>query len=234
VRVCTVVVRWEPGRPLWLAAVRDERTARPFDDPDAWWPDRPDVIGGRDRVAGGSWCVSDVSAGTSALVLNRPQRPVAEPGAASRGVLPLLALEHGARWPAHVERAGMASFALLLATPAALTLWTYDGTSLSEDELPSGTHMVTSGGGEDGKAARYLAGFTAGRSTDDWRALFLGHRPQDDPAALVVRHETSEWVYATVFAQVFSSAPGTLRLTYSRTPWLDGTWTSTTRTASPR
>jgi uncharacterized protein with NRDE domain len=39
---------------LVLAANRDERHARPSADAH-WWPDAPDVLGGRDLVAGGSW-----------------------------------------------------------------------------------------------------------------------------------------------------------------------------------
>ena len=51
----------------------------------------PDVIGGRDRTAGGTWCASRVDTGVTALVLNRGQKRLASPGAASRGILPLLA-----------------------------------------------------------------------------------------------------------------------------------------------
>ena len=29
-----------------------------FDDPAPWWPDLPDVYGGRDRTAGGTWCAT--------------------------------------------------------------------------------------------------------------------------------------------------------------------------------
>src|SRR4051794_23384173 len=82
--VCTVVVRWAPQQPVQVLALRDELVGRDFDDPAAWWPDQPSVVGGRDRVAGGSWCVTDVDSGVTALVLNRPQRRLAAPGASSR------------------------------------------------------------------------------------------------------------------------------------------------------
>ena len=119
--VCTVVVRWTAGRPILVLALRDELAEREFDDPGPWWPAQPNVIGGRDRVAGGSWCVTDVASGLTALVLNRTQRPVAEPAAPSRGVLPLVAVQHGTDWPAHLDVTGMASFAVLLAAPQGLT-----------------------------------------------------------------------------------------------------------------
>lgn len=40
--------------PLVIAANRDEEYARPSHAA-AFWPDAPDVLGGRDAVAGGSW-----------------------------------------------------------------------------------------------------------------------------------------------------------------------------------
>jgi uncharacterized protein with NRDE domain len=223
--MCTVVVRWAPGRPVEALALRDELLGRAFDGPGAWWPEQPSVVGGRDRVAGGSWCVTDVDGGTTALVLNRPQRRVAADGAPSRGVLPLLGVQHGRQWPGHVDVTGMASFALLLAAPDALTLWEYDGEQLTESALDAGTHMVTSGGAEDGKAPRYLSAFAAESSVEGWRGIVTAQRPTDDAAALVVRHEMADAVYATVFGQTIVSSPGALALHWSRTPWEADSWT---------
>lgn len=222
--MCTVVVRWVPGEPVLALALRDELVGRDFDDPGTWWPDSPSVVGGRDRTAGGSWCVTDPATGVTALVLNRPQRRLAAPGAPSRGVLPLLAVR-GDDWPERVELAGMASFALLRVAPAALTLWVFDGQQLTAQALEPGTHMVTSGGAEDGKAGRFLAAFEAAPTEAAWRALVAQHEPRDDPAALVVRHPVDGAVYATVFGQTLVSTPGSLSLAWSRTPWRAGTWT---------
>ncbi len=122
--MCTVVTQWRPDYAVQILAVRDEVMSREFDEPGAWWPESPGVVGGRDRVAGGSWCVSDVAAGTTALVLNRTERRTGTP---SRGVLPLAALEHGDVWPAHVEHGDMASFTLVLAGPAGVVAWTWTG-----------------------------------------------------------------------------------------------------------
>jgi uncharacterized protein with NRDE domain len=217
-----VVVRWSPGEPVRVLALRDELQGREFDDPGAWWPEQPDVVGGRDRVAGGSWAVTDVREGVTALVLNRPERRVAEPGAASRGVVPLLAVEHGADWPLHLDVSGMASFNLVLAGPEALTLWVFDGRQLTSRDLGEGTRMVTSGGAEDGKAERYLPAF---ESTDDWIDVVRGVQPADDPASLVVRHVDGERVFATVFGQLITAAPGAYDLSFSRTPWTAEAWT---------
>jgi hypothetical protein len=218
--VCTVVVRWAAGQPSRILALRDELTSREFDDPDTWWPDHPDVVGGRDRAAGGTWCANQVRSGVTAMVLNRPLKRVADAGAPSRGVLPLLAAACEAEWTSYVELTGMASFALVLATPGRLTTWEYDGARLISTELGPGTHMVTSGGAEDGKADRYLPAFEAAEFPAGWLDLVTGQTPHDDPAALLVRHATESFVYATVFGQLIEAQPGSLQLTYSRTPWL--------------
>lgn len=224
--MCTVVVRWAPAETPLILALRDELTSREFDDPAAWWPDQPTVVGGRDRTAGGSWCVSDSATGVTALVLNRPQRRIAAQAAPSRGVLPLLAVRHGSDWPNHLDCTGMASFAVVLVTPETLTEWAFDGEHLTERELRRGTHMVTSGGAEDGKADRYLARFTARTTAEAWRDVVAGEQPEDDLSALVVRHEMGDRVYGTVFGQLIEPAAGVLQLSYSRTPWEPGSWLS--------
>lgn len=222
--MCTVVVHWAPDRPILLLALRDESTDRPFDDPGQWWPEQPAVVGGRDRQAGGTWCATDVPTGVTALVLNRMQRPLAAPGAASRGVLPLLAVQHGPGWPDHLGPAGMAGFALLLAAPSGLVLWEFDGSTVTTTALPAGTHMLTAGPAEEGRAAHHLPAFRAAPSADAWQALVSGSVPADDPEALLIRHETPRGTYATVFAQVLETRPGRLMLRGSCTPSDPAAW----------
>jgi len=224
--VCTVVVRRTAGRPAQILALRDESTTRQFDDPGRWWTEYPDVVGGRDRVAGGTWCATALSTGATALVLNRPQKRLGDPGAPSRGVLPLLGAAHGPDWVSHVDLSGMASFALVLATPDRLTTWQFDGDRLTSADSPEGTSMVTSGGPEDLKSDRWLAGFAGAQFPTGWRELVESAPPQDDPAALVVRHEQDGLVYATVFGQLIEAAPGRLRCEYSRRPWTPEPWTA--------
>jgi hypothetical protein len=223
--VCTVVVRRSEGRPVQILALRDELTSRPFDDPGRWWPDLPEVVGGRDAVAGGTWCATRIDTGATALVLNRPARATATPGAPSRGVLPLLGVAHGADWPEHVEPTGMAAFLLVLATPQRLVTWDFDGTGLQETEHLPGTAVFTSGGPEDRKAERFLDRFDAAGHLDGWRHLVQDAPPADDPGALVVRHERDGLVYATVFGELIEARPGRLRLEYSRRPWVEEPWT---------
>ena len=226
--MCTVVVRWSPAEPVLVLALRDELVGRPFDEPAAWWPQSPVTVGGRDRQAGGTWCATDVASGRTALVLNRPQKRVAGPGAPSRGVLPLLAVQHGERWPDALDPAGMASFALVLAGPDALVLAEYDGERLVSRRLPAGVHVVTSGGAEDGKAERHLPALLADVSPQGWERVVQVGRPADDPTSLLVRHERDGAVFATVFGQVVQAEPGALRIAWSRTPerdgWSRGAW----------
>ncbi len=222
--MCTVVVRRSAGRPPQILALRDELTTREFDDPDRWWPEHPDVVGGRDRVAGGTWCATHVGTGATALVVNRPQKQVAALGAPSRGVLPLLAVRHGDDWAGSVALAGMASFALMLVTPDRVTTWDFDGADLVATEHPEGTHMLTSGGPENRKADHHLQGFARSTYPDDWRELVQQRPPSDDPAALVVRHEHEGKVFGTVFGELIEASPGRLRLEYSRRPWTVDPW----------
>jgi Transport and Golgi organisation 2 len=222
--VCTVVVRWSEGRPVRVLALRDELISRAFDDPGRWWPEHPDLVGGRDRAAGGTWCATDVGTGATALVLNRPQRQTAAPGAPSRGVLPLLAAAHGADWRTHVRVDGMAAFLLVLATPERLVTWDFDGSGTEEAEHPPGTVLFTSGGPEDRKAERHLARFRSTDHPEGWRRLVQAAPPADDPGALVVRHERDGQVFGTVFGELIEAAPGLLRLEHSREPWTARPW----------
>ena len=50
----TLAIGQHPDYPLILAANRDEFHARPTKEAH-WWPDRPDIVGGRDLQAGGTW-----------------------------------------------------------------------------------------------------------------------------------------------------------------------------------
>lgn len=221
-----MVVRWEPGQPVRCLALRDELVGRSFDDPGEHWAGHPGVVGGRDQAAGGSWCVTDVGSGVTGLVLNRPERREAEPGTPSRGVLPLLLVEHGARWPGVLEVAGMASFTLLLVSDSVLRRWDFDGSVLTSLEMDSGTHMITSGGSEDRRVVRHAAAFERSEFPAGWLSCLQATAPSPDLEALVVRREIDARVYATVFGQLITSVPGELSLAWTREPWGDHPWVS--------
>jgi hypothetical protein len=210
--MCTVVCRWEPGATVHMLALRDEFVGREFDDPGHWWPDQPDVVGGLDRVAGGTWCACDMRAGVIAVVLNRPDRLQAAPGAASRGILPLLAIEHGTAWVDRLDLEPMASFNLMLATPQALDWWTFDGEQVEHATLPAGVHMAK----PRGLAAQPLRDDLVDPAR--WPDALRASSPAADPSGLLVRIERGDRVYATVFGQLITSTPGELGIAYSRTP----------------
>src|SRR5437773_2414816 len=55
--MCTLVIlrRPEHAWPIIIGANRDEMIDRPALPPDRHWPDRPEVVAGLDRLAGGTW-----------------------------------------------------------------------------------------------------------------------------------------------------------------------------------
>jgi hypothetical protein len=221
--VCTVVCRWRADEPLRILALRDEFVAREFDLPGAWWPAQPTVIGGRDRQAGGSWCVSDTATGVTALLVNRIER---RDGTPSRGLLPLAAVAAGEGWSCAVDHRAMAAFNLVLAGPSGVVVWVWDAATLQRVDLPPGEHMITSRGVDptDAKTTRFAPQFAAGR----WLDVVASCEPSSEESALVVRHTIEDRTYATVFGQLVTAAPGQLRIEHSRTPWVDGSWTSQT------
>ncbi|KAF0109951.1 MAG: hypothetical protein FD149_2735 [Rhodospirillaceae bacterium] len=67
--------------------------SRPWRAPDRHWPERPDVVGGLDVLAGGSWFGLN-DRGVMATILNRVGTLGPAAGKRSRGTLVLEALEH--------------------------------------------------------------------------------------------------------------------------------------------
>lgn len=93
--MCTLVILRRPRHdwPVIIGANRDEMKSRPWDAPDRHWPDRPDVIAGRDRLAGGSWLGMN-DQGVVAGILNRANSLGPAADKRSRGELVLEALDH--------------------------------------------------------------------------------------------------------------------------------------------
>jgi hypothetical protein len=93
--MCTVVILRRPGHswPVILGANRDEMLNRPWLPPARHWPDRPDVVAGKDELAGGTWMgLNDT--GVVACILNRVGTLGPAAGKRSRGELVLEALDH--------------------------------------------------------------------------------------------------------------------------------------------
>jgi len=180
--VCTVVVLIRPGHvwPVVLAANRDEQVDRAWDPPAAWWPDRPGVIGGRDRTAGGTWMGVNRH-GVMAAVLNRQGSLGPAPGKRSRGELPLIALaEPGAAGAAGaiaaLDAGGWRSFNLVLADSSGAVFVRGLGQGRPQAwPLAPGLHMVTAHDPDDPaspRVARHLPRFAAAVPPDPvhgWR-----------------------------------------------------------------
>jgi len=93
--MCTVLLLRRAAHPwpLVLTANRDEMRDRPWSPPGRLWPDRPEVVAGRDDLAGGSWLGLN-DHGVVAAMLNRHGTLGPAEGKRSRGELVLEALDH--------------------------------------------------------------------------------------------------------------------------------------------
>lgn len=206
--MCTVVIEvpprgtgHEPSRKsvptsVRLLAVRDEDPARPWDAPGAWWPEHPDVIGVRDRRAGGAWLAVSSREGRVAVLLNRAHISSelrTGQGLVSRGTLPLDAVT-GSEIN---DPPGTAAFNLLSVRGdrAAVTMW--DGEALTSQELDPGVHMIAHHDVDDVEPTpriaswlprfRELGGLPDGEWQDEWIGLLgeSGALPPEDDRAII-------------------------------------------------
>jgi hypothetical protein len=163
-----------------LAANRDEQFDRPWDPPGAWWPERPGVVAGRDRSAGGTWMGVNRHA-VAAAVLNRPGSLGPASGKRSRGELPLIALESASARAAaaaieKLDAGCWRSFNMVIAdrTGALFLRGLGRGRSVA-CALAPGLHMITAHDPDDPaspRVARHLPRLRAAPEpeTDDWRS----------------------------------------------------------------
>ena len=183
--MCTVVLLIRPDHdwPVIVAANRDELVDRAWDPPGAYWPDQPDLIGGRDRTAGGTWMSQRGS--VMAAVLNRPGSLGPQAGKRSRGDLPLMAASHASAEAAAAaiaqENAGeWRGFNLVVADRAGG--WFVRGAGHGHPAafaLPPGVSMITAHDPNDmdsPRVARHLPRFQAAAAPspenwDAWRAI---------------------------------------------------------------
>lgn len=173
-----------PGHawPLLLAANRDERIDRAWDPPAAHWPERPGVVGGRDRGAGGTWMAMS-RAGLIAAVLNRPGSLGPAPGKRSRGELPLMAADHASAAGAaeaisRLDASQWRSFNLVVADPQEAIFLRGTGEGRPEAvPLAEGVTMITAHDPNDVASARirrhlprFLAAPIPAPEREDWRS----------------------------------------------------------------
>ena len=112
-----LAVEQHPEYPLILAANRDEFHARPTQAAH-WWPDKPEVLGGRDLQAGGTWLAVS-RRGRLATVTNFRDAKAPEAGQRSRGLLVTDFLDRNETPDAYLDRVeedAYAGFNLIVAT----------------------------------------------------------------------------------------------------------------------
>ncbi|MFJ3793478.1 NRDE family protein [Kitasatospora sp. NPDC090091] len=149
--MCTTFVSIDPGSPVpvFLLAVRDEYTDRRWLPPGRHWPDQPNVTGGLDLDAGGTWLA--VAPGTvpsaepvAACLLNGIGHTAPPQERLSRGGLPLIAVS--GRPVADLQLERFDPFHLVVARPSGVRVASWSGSRLEEQELPSGLSVVLNDG----------------------------------------------------------------------------------------
>lgn len=225
--MCSVILLLRPDHPwpVLMAANRDEMADRPWDPPGRHWPELPDVVAGRDRLAGGSWLGRN-DHGVVAAVLNREGTLGPAPGARSRGELVLEALGHADAVAAtealtHLEPRAYRSFNMVIADNRD-AFWLRNrsaGTAVEAMPVPPGLSMLTAHDLDDTadrRVATYLPRFRAAPVPDPeagdwqgWQALLASGEsesgvPRDSMCI------ATDWGFGTVSSSLLAlPAPGT-------------------------
>lgn len=182
--MCLFVILRRPENPwpVLIAANRDEKIGRPWSAPARHWPDRPEVTGGLDLLAGGSWlAVNDW--GVVAAILNRSGSLGPAPGRRSRGELVLEALDHAdavaaASALAHLDPESYRTFNLIIADNRDAFWLAMRGDGIQVTPIKEGLSLIGSGDFDDGKTARLL-----------WASPCFASAPFPDPD----REDWSSW-----------------------------------------
>ncbi|GHC86294.1 hypothetical protein GCM10007079_29520 [Nocardiopsis terrae] len=254
--MCTVIVGFDPGArtPLVIAAIRDEMRSRPWDWPARHWPERPELVGGRDRLAGGTWLAVDPRRERVAALLNGwpwdGRMPWEGSYPASRGDLPLKALATQNRDPlAGEDPTGYAPFHLLDADAHRAALYSWDGRCLDTRALPRGVTTIVNTGldAEDPRVDRHTPEFARTRPDPDlataeglgvwgeWPDLITeaarseprsaGTTPGGDPSGLIAHAELGDGlVWATGSVTLIALDRDTVRYAFTEDPADPDAW----------
>jgi uncharacterized protein with NRDE domain len=217
--MCTLVILRRPHHrwPVILAANRDEMVGRPWAAPGRHWPDRPEVVAGLDRSAGGSWLGLN-DHGVVAAILNRRGSLGPAPGKRSRGELVLEALDHAdalaaAKALAELNPAAYRSFNMVVADNRD-AYWLRnrgepDTRVIEVAPVPDGLSMLTAydlNDPESPRGARHRAAFEAAAPPDpdagDWSAWqeILARSEAGSEAAMTVERGGFQTVSSSLLA----------------------------------
>ena len=192
--MCTVILLRRPDHdwPLLLAGNRDEMQGRPWLPPGRHWPLAPDVVGGQDSLAEGSWLAMN-DHGVVATVLNRTGTLGPAAGKRSRGELVLDALDHADAVQAadalrHLEPRAYRPFNLVIADNRDAFWLRADGRSIACLPIPDGLSMLTAGelnDEEDPRIRAFRPRFLSAPAPDpksghfdEWQNLLAARAPE--------------------------------------------------------
>lgn len=141
--MCLIVVGWRvhPDYPLIVAANRDEFYVRPTAFAD-FWAEAPEIVGGRDLEAGGTW-LGTTRTGRFAAVTN-VREPGAGKGLHSRGKLTqafLAGQQTASEYVDQLEMRDFSGFNLLLGD--GLSLWYCSNRGAAPRELGPGIYGLS-------------------------------------------------------------------------------------------
>jgi uncharacterized protein with NRDE domain len=170
--MCSIIILSRPDHdwPILIAANRDEMHERPWAPPGRHWPDRPEVVAGRDLLAGGSWLgINDF--GVVAGILNRHNTLGPQAGKRSRGELVLDALdfadaEAAVAMLSELDATAYRPFNMIVADNTHVSWLRNVDNRIEVSPLPAGISMITA-------------------------------RDLNDPTSLRIRHYLPRWQQAT-------------------------------------
>ena len=154
--MCTLILGRDvlgPGTVL-LAANRDEQPLRPSEPPRVL-VEHPRVVGGRDRLAGGTWLAVREGRAAVAILNRRESAPPAPAGGRARRSRGLLAIDVATAEGVPLARAALeraraaladsdyAPFTLVFAAPDACWALAHDDAGSRHQEIPAGWHVIT-------------------------------------------------------------------------------------------
>jgi len=198
--MCTFIILRRPGHdwPVLIAANRDEMIDRAWLPPARHWAGRPDVVGGLDELAGGTWLAAN-DTNVVAAVLNREGSLGPTSDKRSRGELVLDAVDYpdaavAAEAMAYLDGRAYRSFNLMISdNQSAFWVRGTEQPTAAATEIPPGLHMITSRELDDRdsvRIGRFLPQFQAAAEPDieagnwsDWERLLSTrlHDSEDDP-----------------------------------------------------
>jgi hypothetical protein len=191
--MCTTVVSIDPHAPVpvLMVGVRDEFLDRPWLPPGRHWPDQPQLVGGQDLQALGTWLAVHPGVPRVACVLNAHGAMAADSRRLTRGALPLRLAADGE--PGGLDPIRYDPFHLVCATPDTARLWSWNGHALLERTLDAGLHVIVNSGleGADDNEGPGAAQMEA--RIDYFRPLFeKAARPE--PGAGTAEAAWGEWL----------------------------------------